>query len=308
MAHDHLDTEEQAAKRVAILVNVSSGSQDKTALRPIARAISDAGYTLCDSLETSGSPMAKLRSMASKEPNLAVVLGGDGTQSAALAELSCPVLPLPGGTLNWLSRALLGEGAWPDLLNAALKKPMISPLGAGRVVERASSKPQASNGNRKDAHLFFLVSQFGGPTLFAKSREAIRYGIYRRAWVAARKAWSRSFAYELHSSEIGQNETEAAFSAIVANTALGSDVHNDTEALEVAGFQVDNALSGANIGLRMIFDDWRRAPNVTLSSQPSLHIRSDHKVPALLDGEPKWLRPPLRVEAKKDAALIWGIG
>ena len=304
-----MSTSSDTPRQVAVLVNASSGSKHAGALKIIADAAERAGYQLGSTLETKGSPLSALDAIAKQCPDAAIVMGGDGSQAAALSVLACPVLPLPGGTLNWLSRALLGDGEWQDLLQACLGRPRITDLSAGQIVEKANAPSDTSRSEPTDAYPFFLVAQFGGPTLFAKSREALRHGIYKRAWIAARTAWSRSFAYRLHSAELTDGRTNRPFSAIVANTALASNVHTDTSALEMAGFEVDSPISGAAVGFHAIVDDWRSAPHVTLSSRSAFHIHSNRsRVPVLLDGEPKWLRTPLRIEARENVARIWVSG
>jgi diacylglycerol kinase family enzyme len=293
-----------APSRVAALVNAKSGSAGAGALNAITNAVTEAGHTLILAEETDGDPRPALKRIADGKPDGVVVLGGDGTQAASFGMLDCPVLPLPGGTLNWLPRALLGEGEWPDTLKACLQAPKIIPLSAGRVLQNAHGKAGPMTGSRGEYHSFFLVAQFGGPTLFAKSREAMRYGVYQRAWIAARKAWSRAFDYKLHCSELSDGQS-MAYSAIVSNTSLASNQPITPNDLEIAGFEVDSPLVGAAVGVQAILDDWRSSQYVTLTSRPSFHVRSDRKIPALLDGEPIWLRPPLRVEVDKNFARVW---
>ena len=76
---------------------------------------------------------------ATHKPNMLVVLGGDGTirtAAEACTGTDTYLLPLPGGTLNMLPRALYGEVSWQDALRITLTEPLTKALSAGRYGRR----------------------------------------------------------------------------------------------------------------------------------------------------------------------------
>jgi hypothetical protein len=57
-----------------------------------------------------------------------IVLGGDGTirtATEACAEKGSYLIPLPGGTMNMLSRGLYGDVAWEEALKNTLTLPRV---------------------------------------------------------------------------------------------------------------------------------------------------------------------------------------
>ena len=68
-----------------------------------------------------------------------VVLGGDGTirtAAEACTGTDTYLLPLPGGTLNMLPRALYGDVSWHDALRTTLPAPVTKRF---RVVGRETN-------------------------------------------------------------------------------------------------------------------------------------------------------------------------
>jgi hypothetical protein len=92
-----------------------------------------------------------------------VVLGGDGTirtAAEACTGTDTYLIPLPGGTLNVLSRALYGDSSWQEALKETLANPLTKELSGGRVGDK----------------LFFVAAVVGAPGLWMEAREAIREG------------------------------------------------------------------------------------------------------------------------------------
>src|SRR5437764_13712717 len=71
-----------------------------------------------------------------QELDIFIVLGGDGTirtAAEACAEKGSYLIPLPGGTMNMLARALYGNVSWEDALNKKLTAPSAKVLSGGRA-------------------------------------------------------------------------------------------------------------------------------------------------------------------------------
>ena len=95
---------------------------------------------------------------AGQKLDVLIVLGGDGTIRTAAQGCTKEgprLIPLPGGTMNMLPRALYGDVPWEDALKNTL---------------RASSARMLSGGRVGDS-LFFVAAIVGAPSLWAGARE-----------------------------------------------------------------------------------------------------------------------------------------
>ena len=73
---------------------------------------------------------------AGQKLEVLIVLGGDGTIRTAAevcAEKGSYLIPLPGGTMNMLPRALYGDVAWEESLKNTLAAPSLKVLSGGRI-------------------------------------------------------------------------------------------------------------------------------------------------------------------------------
>src|ERR1700722_14013349 len=102
-------------------VHPASGSGKAGALDDLAVGRAEPGYAL-SLFNTAGRNVEQVvREAVASDPDLLLVLAGDGT--ARLAAELCgpdgpPLAPLPGGTLNMLPHALYGMTPWRVALEA----------------------------------------------------------------------------------------------------------------------------------------------------------------------------------------------
>ena len=91
---------------------------------------------------------------AGQKLEVLIVLGGDGTirtAAEACAEKGSYLIPLPGGTMNMLPRALYGNVPWEEALEKTLTAPSIKVLSGGRIADKQ----------------FFIAAIVGAPALWA---------------------------------------------------------------------------------------------------------------------------------------------
>jgi diacylglycerol kinase family enzyme len=84
-----------------------------------------------------------------------IVLGGDGTirtAAEACAEKGSYLIPLAGGTMNMLSRALCGDVAWEESLKNTLTAPSLKVPSGGRIAGKQ----------------FLIAAIVGAPALWAE--------------------------------------------------------------------------------------------------------------------------------------------
>ena len=121
------DVREALAGRVVAVFNTGSGSCDASsdaAAREIFRA---AGLSNAVIHMVGPSEVGNALKSAVGEADVLVVLGGDGTIGGAAClcgETGPFLIPLPGGTMNMLPKALYGPDAWQATLKATLANPL----------------------------------------------------------------------------------------------------------------------------------------------------------------------------------------
>lgn len=150
--------------RIGALVNTASGGCDEGAGQDVKALLRDAGLDLAKGWSVVGEHVdAALDESAALDLDVLILLAGDGTIRAAAKRCSDrrPLLvPLPGGTMNMLPRALYGDRSWRDALRDTLAAPQVRAVSGGRV-----GRDQ-----------FFVAAILGSPSLWAEAREAVRGG------------------------------------------------------------------------------------------------------------------------------------
>jgi diacylglycerol kinase family enzyme len=220
---------------------------------------------------------------ATHKPKVLVVLGGDGTiRTAAQACIGTGtyLLPLPGGTMNMLPRALYGEASWQDTLKNTLGKPAIEVLSGGRVAD----------------NVFFVAAVVGAPGLWMEAREAIREGdifdAVEKSGIAFEAMFDTTIQYIISPEVTGEAEVVALICPLVSEEMSDSE-----QALEAAAIDVENATELLGLATAAAFGKWRDDRSVTLSKTRRVAVQSSRDIPLFLDGE--------RVKVGKNAEITF---
>lgn len=210
-----------------------------------------------------------------------VVLGGDGTirtAAEACARNKTYLLPLPGGTLNVLPRALYGDSSWQEALKETLANPLTKELSGGRVRDK----------------LFFVAAVIGAPGLWMEAREAMREGdilnAVGKAGVAFEAMFDTTIKYFVSPEVSGEAEVVAVICPLVSKQMSESE-----QALEAAAIDVDNAPELLGLATAAAFGKWRDHENVMLTKTYQITVQATKDIPLFLDGE--------RVEIGKEAEI-----
>lgn len=258
-------------RRIGVLLNTSSGSCDLAAERDLLDCLSDHGLAAAQTWCGGGDQVdAALSEARAHDLDVLIVLGGDGTIRAAAEQCDQGgplLLPLPGGTMNMLPRALYGERPWRDALRDTLDAPSLVPVHGGVAGD----------------HRFFCAALFGGPTRVAEAREAIREGHLQEAVskgvAAIESALADTLRYR-HAAEEGEAETMAVLCPLTSR-----ELANSEQVLEAAALKVESPLSALRLGMNAAIRDWRDDPAVSVARVRELALSADQPIPALLDGE-----------------------
>ncbi|HEX2559491.1 diacylglycerol/lipid kinase family protein [Phenylobacterium sp.] len=275
------------ALRIGALLNTSSGSCDLKAEEDVKAILESEGLSPVRVWCGGGADVDQaVADSKSHELDLLIVLGGDGTIRAAAEACgsSGPLLmPLPGGTMNMLPKALYGDFNWREALKATLADPQVQPV----------------HGADANGHRFFIAAILGGPSKMAEAREAMREhdlaGAVEKGVAALRQALTTDLRYRFG------NRQDVAESVAVLCPLTSRSLSNDEEVLEAAAFKVEGAGDALRLAWNATFRDWREDPTVERAKVRTADVESDELIPALLDGETFEMDRHVHIELAPDA-------
>ena len=200
-----------------------------------------------------------------------IVLGGDGTirtAAEAFAERGPYLIPLPGGTMNMLPRALYGDVSWEDALKNTLAAPSAKVLSGGRIAGKQ----------------FLVAAVAGAPALWAEPRESIREGdivdAIHKGSVAFQKMFETKVQYLISGEIKGEAETVALICPLISE-----EMSDSAQALEAAVIDVESAAEVIGLATTAAFGRWRDDRNILLTKTRRVGVQSSKDIPATLDGE-----------------------
>jgi diacylglycerol kinase family enzyme len=200
-----------------------------------------------------------------------VALGGDGTIRTAAEACAAEgryLIPLPGGTMNMLARALYGHMSWQDALAKILAAPAAKVLSGGRVADKQ----------------FFIAAIVGAPTLWAEARESIRErdigDAIEKGTVAFHSMFETKVRYFI--SGVKKGEVEAV---VVICPLISEEMSDSEQALEAAAIEVENVAEVIGFLTAAAFGKWRDDRNILLTKTNRVRVQSSKDIPGILDGE-----------------------
>jgi diacylglycerol kinase family enzyme len=258
--------------RIGAVLNTASGTCDENSESQMREIFQELGvvpvHIWCGGPEDLAQTFEEVDTY---NLDILVVLGGDGTiRTAALrSRADGPYLiPLPGGTMNLLPRALYGELGWLDVLRKTLERPVVKHVSGGEV-----------KGER-----FFISGLFGAPALWANVREAVRGGDLSRAIEHGKVALDRMFAEKV--SYILNKDTAGSAEALTVTCPLvATSLDENWQIFETAVIDIHHAGEALGLATAAAFGKWREDKNITVVRTPTLRVFSDMELPVILDGE-----------------------
>ena len=258
--------------KFGIIINTSSGGCDSDSQAELRNILEGAGVTKCKTWCGQANQMKRaFAEAAAQQLDALIVLGGDGTiRTAAEACSRCDMhlLPLPGGTMNMLPRALYGDVSWEDALKNTLTAPSAKVLSGGRTM---------------DKH-FFVAAILGAPALWAESRESVREGDIADAFEKGRAAFQKMFEAKIQYFISGGTKGEAEAIALIC-PLISEEMSNSEQSLETAVIDVESAAEVIGLATTVAFGKWRDDRNVILTKANRVRVQSRKDIPAMLDGE-----------------------
>ena len=258
--------------KVGAIINTSSGGCDSESEQKILSVLTRAG--IVEPKVWCGEAKEMERSFAEaagQKLEVLIVLGGDGTirtAAEACAEKGSYLIPLPGGTMNMLPRALYGDVAWEESLKNTLAAPSLKVLSGGRIAGKQ----------------FLIAAIVGAPALLAEPRESMREGnivdAIEKGSVAFRKMFKTKIQYLISGEMKGEAEAVALICPLISEQMSDSE-----QALEAALIDVESAAEVIGLVSTAAFGKWRDHRNILLTRTKTMRVQSRNDIPAILDGE-----------------------
>ena len=258
--------------KVGAIINTSSGGCDSESEQKILSILTRAG--IVEPKVWCGEAKEMERSFAEaagQKLEVLIVLGGDGTIRTAAevcAEKGPYLIPLPGGTMNMLPRALYGDVTWEESLKNTLAAPSLKVLSGGRIAGKQ----------------FLIAAIVGAPALLTEPRESMREGnivdAIEKGSVAFRKMFETKIQYLISGEMKGEAEAVALICPLISEQMSDSE-----QALEAAVIDVESAAEVIGLVSTAAFGKWRDHRNILLTRTKTMRVQSRNDIPAILDGE-----------------------
>ena len=256
--------------RPALVCNNQSGSHDDAVLAKITETCRASGAPLVAVFALPEDEIPGATELDQQDIDLLLVWTGDGTINAAATKAAGwngAILPLPGGTLNLLSKALHGDRPAPEILADALQ---------GRGRRSPIPTIQSDNGEA------FITVIAGPATRWAEVRETMRQdGLIEasRAAPDALDAMTNAPGVKV----AGQEQTYAA--VILTPTPEG---------IRADGILTEGTGDVLRHGLAWLGGDFRDGPSDEIATGATIILESDAIISLEYDGELAEMPSPAR--------------
>ncbi len=269
MLQDPIQTRSLA---VGAIINTTSGGTNDATKDKLEAIISEAGVVGAQIWSVEAEKLEGAFAQAlSHDLDVLIVFGGDGTIRTAAqgATMEGPVLlPLPGGTMNLLPKALYGDMGWEEIVRTTFERPSVRTISGGKVGKER----------------FFIAAIFGAPALWTKAREALREGELATALEEGKQALENLFAskvnYSFNELHEGSAEAVSVICPLISNTLA-----DDRQVLEAAVIDAPGAGELLQLASAAAFGEWRDAQNVAVVTTKHVRISSETQIPVIVDGE-----------------------
>lgn len=256
--------------RPALICNRQSGSYDSAIADEIDRICSAAGSPLVRTFGLPDDQLPDADALAANDIDLLLVWTGDGTINAAAttaARWDGVMLPLPGGTLNLLSKTLHGDRSAVEILSDALDG------GARRT------RPPIIRCTKGDAYITVIA---GPTTRWANVRETMR----RDGIIDASQAVPETVEHSLSAPGVRIGKDGKEYQAIILSpTRTG---------IRADGVVASSATELIRHGLAWLGGDFRDGPSETIATDRTIMLESAEAIGVELDGELTEMDSPAR--------------
>lgn len=276
--------------RPIMVCNAQSGSHDPEMETQLGEILRAAGRPFVHSIHLPDDDVPSRDMLEAHDADLLVIWTGDGSIRAAAQKIDGwdgAILPLPGGTLNLLSKKLHGDRDPADILrdvvsDHAMRRSIPILRGSAHSLADASSGPSSgppsnhlaspSSGEGDDS--IALITILAGPaTRWAEVRETLRHDGIISATRGARGAVNAM----LNAPGVRVAGHAGEHSAVILTPLPdGIDVH---------GILAEGAMDLLRHGLAWLGGDFRDGPSQLITKANELCLESDRPISVEFDGE-----------------------
>ncbi len=247
--------------RPALVCNSQSGSHDDAVLAKIAETCRAAGAPLVAIFALPDDDIPDAAELSRQGIDLLLVWTGDGTINAAATKAAGwngAILPLPGGTLNLLSKALHGDRTAPDILSDALRK-----------TGRRSPIPTIGS----DSGEAFITVIAGPATRWAEVRETMR----QDGLIEASRAAPDALDAMTNAPGVKVAGHEQTYAAVILTPT--------PEGIRADGILTEGTGDVLRHGLAWLGGDFRDGPSEEIACRETIVLESDAVISLEYDGE-----------------------
>jgi diacylglycerol kinase family enzyme len=263
--------------RPALVCNSQSGSHDKAVLEAIAAACHAHGAPLAATFALPDDAIPDAAELDRRGIDLLIVWTGDGTINAAATGATGwdgAILPLPGGTLNLLSKALHGDRDAPDILLDALR-------GKGR--RRPVPMIRSKDGNA------FITIVAGPATRWATVRETMR----QEGLVEASRSAPDALDAMLNAPRVRIAGQDRDWPAIILTPT--------EQGIRADGIVAEGSADILRHGLAWLGGDFRDGPTEEITAGETIILEGEAPISLEYDGELKKTESPARFDLATSA-------
>ncbi|MBN8845269.1 MAG: sphingosine kinase [Sphingomonadales bacterium] len=256
--------------RPALVCNVQSGSHDPAIREAIEEACRAANAPLIAAFELPDGHVPDAAALREADVDLLLVWTGDGTINAAATRAAGwpgAILPLPGGTLNLLSKMLHGDRPAPDILRDAL---------SGKSRRRPIPTIRSADGEA------FITIVAGPATHWAEVRETMRQQGLLEASLAAPEALEAM----MNAPGVRVAGQEKAYPAVIL-TPTEDGVRAD-------GILTEGTIDVLRHGFAWLGGDFRDGPSEAIATGETIILESAAPISLEYDGELTQTASPAR--------------
>lgn len=260
---DHLTTQ-----KVWLVCNAASGSNSAEAVEAVTAAFTDVGLDLQRTIQFPDEAAPDADLLERERVGMLAVFGGDGTVHAAMKQAAGwdgPVLVLPGGTMNMLSKRIHGDVPAQDI---------VARLAGGKV---HCTRPMVV----RTQHGIALTGVLAGPgAIWNEVREALRSVDLLEVVATTQQA----IRYSSNGPKVLCQEVdcgrEEGYAAIT--------VTPQEDGLEANGYYAETLGDYAGQGIALLNRNFRDGPHDELGRHGKVRLFCPEGEPMglLIDGEP----------------------
>ena len=251
----------KAFSRPALICNDQSGSFDPAIRDALEAACRDAGTPLAATFILPDGDIPDATLLRERGIDLLLVWTGDGTINTAARKAAGwdgALLPLPGGTLNLLSKQLHGDRPAPDILADAL---------AGNGRRRPIPTVRSEDGEA------FITIVAGPATRWAEVRETMR----QDGLIEASRAAPEALDTMLNAPGVSAAGSARTYPAVILTPT--------EQGITADGILTEGTADVLRHGLAWLGGDFRDGPSERLATAETILLESAAPISLEYDGE-----------------------